>query len=306
MRVTNNITELIGQTPLVKLNRLTDEKSATVYVKLEAFNPGSSVKDRIALNMINQAEADGLLKPGSTIIEPTSGNTGVGLAMVAAARGYKLILVMPETMSIERRMLAAAYGAEFVLTPGAEGMKGAIRKAEEILAENSEYFCPQQFNNPANPEIHRKTTAQEVWSDTDGKVDAFVAGVGTGGTVTGVGETLKGYNPNIKVIAVEPASSPVLSGGNPGPHKIQGIGAGFLPKVMNTSILDEIIQVTNDDAMDTARRLAKEEGILVGISSGAAVFAALTEAKKLGAGKIVVVVAPDTGERYLSTELFKG
>jgi cysteine synthase len=306
MRVTNNITELIGQTPLVKLNRLTDEKSATVYVKLEAFNPGSSVKDRIALNMINQAEADGLLKPGSTIIEPTSGNTGVGLAMVAAARGYKLILVMPETMSIERRMLAAAYGAEFVLTPGAEGMKGAIRKAEEILAENSEYFCPQQFNNPANPEIHRKTTAQEVWSDTDGKVDAFVAGVGTGGTVTGVGETLKGYNPNIKVIAVEPASSPVLSGGNPGPHKIQGIGAGFLPKVMNTSILDEIIQVTNDDAMDTARRLAKEEGILVGISSGAAVFAALTEAKKLSAGKIVVVVAPDTGERYLSTELFKG
>jgi cysteine synthase len=258
------------------------------------------------LNMINQAEADGLLKPGSTIVEPTSGNTGVGLAMVAAARGYKLILVMPETMSIERRMLAAAYGAEFVLTPGAEGMKGAIRKAEEILAENPEYFCPQQFNNPANPEIHRKTTAQEVWSDTDGKVDAFVAGVGTGGTVTGVGETLKGYNPNIKVIAVEPASSPVLSGGNPGPHKIQGIGAGFLPKVMNTSILDEIIQVTNDDAMDTARRLAKEEGILVGISSGAAVFAALTEAKKLGAGKIVVVVAPDTGERYLSTELFKG
>jgi cysteine synthase len=306
MRVANNITELIGQTPLVKLNRLTDEKFATVYVKLEAFNPGSSVKDRIALNMINQAEADGLLKPGSTIVEPTSGNTGVGLAMVAAARGYKLILVMPETMSIERRMLAAAYGAEFVLTPGAEGMKGAIRKAEEILAENSEYFCPQQFNNPANPEIHRKTTAQEVWSDTDGKVDAFVAGVGTGGTVTGVGETLKGYNPNIKVIAVEPASSPVLSGGNPGPHKIQGIGAGFLPKVMNTSILDEIIQVTNDDAMDTARRLAKEEGILVGISSGAAVFAALTEAKKLGAGKIVVVVAPDTGERYLSTELFKG
>jgi cysteine synthase len=306
MRVANNITELIGQTPLVKLNRLTDEKSATVYVKLESFNPGSSVKDRIALSMINQAEADGLLKPGSTIIEPTSGNTGVGLAMVAAARGYKLILVMPETMSIERRMLAAAYGAEFVLTPGAEGMKGAIRKAEEILAENSEYFCPQQFNNPANPEIHRKTTAQEVWSDTDGKVDAFVAGVGTGGTVTGVGETLKGYNPNIKVIAVEPASSPVLSGGNPGPHKIQGIGAGFLPKVMNTSILDEIIQVTNDDAMDTARRLAKEEGILVGISSGAAVFAALTEAKKLGAGKIVVVVAPDTGERYLSTELFKG
>jgi cysteine synthase len=306
MRVANNITELIGQTPLVKLNRLTDEKFATVYVKLEAFNPGSSVKDRIALNMINQAEVDGLLKPGSTIVEPTSGNTGVGLAMVAAARGYKLILVMPETMSIERRMLAAAYGAEFVLTPGAEGMKGAIRKAEEILAENPEYFCPQQFNNPANPEIHRKTTAQEVWSDTDGKVDAFVAGVGTGGTVTGVGETLKGYNPNIKVIAVEPASSPVLSGGNPGPHKIQGIGAGFLPKVMNTSILDEIIQVTNDDAMDTARRLAKEEGILVGISSGAAVFAALTEAKKLGAGKIVVVVAPDTGERYLSTELFKG
>ncbi|HZW83305.1 MAG TPA: cysteine synthase A [Candidatus Deferrimicrobium sp.] len=305
MRVANNITELIGQTPLVKLNRLTDEKSATVYVKLESFNPGSSVKDRIALNMINQAEVDGLLKPGSTIVEPTSGNTGVGLAMVAAARGYKLILVMPETMSIERRMLAAAYGAEFVLTPGAEGMKGAIRKAEEILAENPEYFCPQQFNNPANPEVHRKTTAQEVWSATDGKVDAFVAGVGTGGTVTGVGETLKGFNPNIKVIAVEPASSPVLSGGNPGPHKIQGIGAGFLPKVMNTSILDDIIQVTNDDAMDTARRLAKEEGLLVGISSGAAVFAALTEAKKLGAGKIVVVVAPDTGERYLSTELFK-
>ncbi len=305
MRVANNITELIGQTPLVKLNNLTGEDSAAVYLKLESFNPGSSVKDRIALSMINQAEVEGLLKPGATIVEPTSGNTGVGLAMVAAARGYKLILVMPETMSIERRMLAAAYGAEFVLTPGAEGMKGAIRKVEEMLAENPAYFCPQQFNNPANPEIHRKTTGEEIWTSTGGKIDSFVAGVGTGGTVTGAGETLKAHNPKIRVIAVEPAHSPVLSGGNPGPHKIQGIGAGFVPKVINMSVLDEIAQVTNDEAMDTARRLAKEEGILVGISSGAAVFAALKEARKLGPDKVVVVIAPDTGERYLSTELFK-
>lgn len=305
MRVANNITELIGQTPLVKLNRLAGEDSATVYVKLESFNPGGSVKDRISLSMVKAAEEQGVLKPGSTIVEPTSGNTGIGLAMVAAAWGYRLILVMPETMSIERRNLMAAYGAEFVLTPGPEGMKGAIRKAEEMIAENPGYFCPQQFNNPANPEIHRQTTAEEVWEATGGDIDSFVGGVGTGGTITGVGEVLKSRKPEVRVVAVEPVHSPVLSGGNPGPHKIQGIGAGFVPGVLNKSVLDEIITVSNDEAMETARRLAKEEGLLVGISSGAAVFAALKEAKKQGPGKVVVVVAPDTGERYLSTELFK-
>ncbi len=305
MRIAANVTELIGQTPLVKLNRMVSEDSAALYVKLESFNPGGSVKDRIALSMVNKAEEQGLLKPGSTIVEPTSGNTGIGLAMVAAARGYRLILVMPETMSIERRMLAAAFGAEFVLTPGAEGMKGAIRRVEEILAENPEYFCPQQFNNPANPEIHRKTTAEEIWSATDGAVDAVVGGVGTGGTITGVGEVLKVRKPEVRIVAVEPVHSPVLSGGNPGPHKIQGIGAGFVPEVLNQAILDEISAVSNDEAMETARRMAKEEGILVGISAGAAVFAALKEAKRQGPGKVVVVIAPDTGERYLSTELFK-
>lgn len=305
MRVANNITELIGQTPLVKLNRLTGEKSADVYVKLEFFNPGGSIKDRIALSMVERAESEGLLKPDATIIEPTSGNTGVGLAMVAAARGYRLILVMPETMSIERRMLAAAYGAEFILTPGAEGMKGAIAKVEELLAANPDYFCPQQFNNPANPEMHRKTTAEEIWNATGGKIDAFVAGIGTGGTITGVAEALKAKKPAVKVVGVEPAGSPVISGGKPGPHKIQGIGAGFIPSVLDVKFLDQIAQVSNDDAMETARRLAKEEGILVGISAGAAVFAAINEAQQLGPGKVVVVVAPDTGERYLSTELFK-
>ncbi len=305
MRIAGSVTELIGQTPLVKLNRLAGEASATVCVKLESFNPGGSVKDRIALSMINRAEEEGLLKPGSTIVEPTSGNTGIGLAMVAAARGYRLILIMPETMSIERRLLAAAYGAEFVLTPGAEGMKGAIRRAEEILTEHPEYFCPQQFNNPANPEIHRTTTAEEIWSATEGAVDVIVGGVGTGGTITGVGEVLKARKPRVRVVAVEPVHSPVLSGGNPGPHKIQGIGAGFVPEVLNKNILDEISTVSNDEAIETARRLAKEEGILVGISAGAAVFAALKEARKQGPGKLVVVIAPDTGERYLSTELFK-
>ncbi|AVX20974.1 MULTISPECIES: cysteine synthase A [Carboxydocella] len=305
MRVANNIAELIGQTPLVRLNKLVDENMAEVYVKLESFNPGSSVKDRIALSMIEAAEQAGILKPGATIVEPTSGNTGIGLAMVAASRGYKLILVMPETMSIERRNLLKAYGAELILTPGSEGMKGAVRRAEELLAQNPDYFLPQQFKNPANPEIHRKTTALEILEQTGGQLDAFVGGVGTGGTITGVGEVLKEKIPGVKIVAVEPAASPVLSGGNPGPHKIQGIGAGFVPDVLNTKIYDQVIQVTNEDAMETARNLARKEGILVGISSGAAVWAALKVAKELGAGKRVVVVAPDTGERYLSTELFQ-
>jgi len=305
MRVANNIAELIGQTPLVKLNKLVEDNMAEVYVKLESFNPGSSVKDRIALAMIEAAEQAGILKPGATIVEPTSGNTGIGLAMVAASRGYKLILVMPETMSVERRNLLKAYGAELILTPGSEGMKGAVRRAEELLAQNPGYFLPQQFKNPANPEIHRKTTALEILEQTGGQLDAFVGGVGTGGTITGVGEVLKEKIPGIKVVAVEPAASPVLSGGNPGPHKIQGIGAGFVPDVLNTKIYDQVIQVANEDAMETARNLARNDGILVGISSGAAVWAALKVAKELGAGKRVVVVAPDTGERYLSTELFQ-
>lgn len=305
MRVANNIAELIGQTPLVKLNKLVEDDMAEVFVKLESFNPGSSVKDRIALAMIEAAEQAGVLKPGATIVEPTSGNTGIGLAMVAASRGYKLILVMPETMSVERRNLLKAYGAELILTPGSEGMKGAVRRAEELLAQNPDYFLPQQFKNPANPDVHRRTTALEVLEQTGGKLDAFVGGVGTGGTITGVGEVLKEKIPGVKVIAVEPAASPVLSGGNPGPHKIQGIGAGFVPDVLNTKIYDQVIQVTNEDAMETARNLARKEGILVGISSGAAVFAALQVARELGAGRRVVVVAPDTGERYLSTELFQ-
>ncbi|MDA8211083.1 MAG: cysteine synthase A [Clostridia bacterium] len=304
MRIANNISELVGQTPVVKLNKIAGKDDATVYVKLESFNPASSVKDRIALSMIDAAEKSGALQPGATIVEPTSGNTGIGLAMIAAARGYKLILVMPETMSIERRNLLKAYGAELVLTPGPEGMKGAIRKAEEIVQENPGYFIPQQFKNPANPQIHRELTAREVLEQAQGQLDAFVSGVGTGGTVTGVGEILKQNFPDIKIVAVEPAASPVLSGGQPGPHKIQGIGAGFVPDVLNLKIVDEIITVSNEDAMETARKLARQEGILVGISSGAAVFAALQVAKRLGAGKKVIVVAPDTGERYLSTELF--
>lgn len=305
MRKVNNISELIGFTPMVKLNRVVGADDAEVFVKLESYNPGSSVKDRIALSMIEAAEEEGLLKEGSTIIEPTSGNTGIGLAMLAAARGYKAILVMPDTMSMERRNLLKAFGAELVLTPGAEGMGGAIRKAEALAQENDTYFMPQQFKNLANPAVHRKTTALEVLEQMENDLDAFVAGVGTGGTVTGVGEVLKEQLPNVEVIAVEPVASPVLSGGKPGPHKIQGIGAGFVPDVLNTAIYDKIIKVENEEAMEMGRRLAKEEGILVGISSGAAIVAAVQTAKRLGKGKKVVVVAPDTGERYLSTALFQ-
>ncbi len=305
VRKANNITELIGSTPIVKLNRLVGSDDADVYVKLESYNPGSSVKDRIALSMIEAAEKEGLLKEGSVILEPTSGNTGIGLAMIAAARGYKAILVMPDTMSIERRNLLKAFGAELVLTPGAEGMGGAIRKAEAIASENPEYFIPQQFKNLANPEVHRQTTAAEILEQTGGKLDAFVAGVGTGGTVTGVGEVLKAKIPGVEIIAVEPVASPVLSGGKPGPHKIQGIGAGFVPDVLNTEVYDRIEKIENEEAIEIGRRLASEEGILVGISSGAAVQAALLAAKRLGKGKTVLAIAPDTGERYLSTALFQ-
>lgn len=303
MRVVNSITDLIGQTPLVRLQRIVKPGMANIYVKVEAFNPGGSIKDRIALGMIKDAEERGVLRPGGTIVEPTSGNTGIGLAMIAAARGYRLIVVMPETMSVERRLLMAAYGAEFVLTPGAEGMNGAIEEGKRLIRENPDYFMPQQFENPANPEAHRKSTVLELM-DQLSNIDAFVAGIGTGGTITGVGEMLKEHLPKVKIIGVEPASSPVISGGKPGPHKIQGIGAGFVPKVLNKTILDDIIQVVNEDALETARKLAREEGLLVGISSGAAVSAALQVAGTLGEGKNVVVIAPDTGERYLSTELF--
>jgi len=307
MRVANSITELIGQTPLVKLNRVVDADAADIYLKLEFFNPGSSVKDRIALSMIEAAEAEGLLKPGDTIIEPTSGNTGIGLAMVAAAKGYRAILVMPETMSIERRNLLRAYGAELVLTPGTEGMRGAIRKAEELAEENPSYFMPQQFNNLANPRVHRETTGQELLAQAKeiGGIDAFVAGVGTGGTITGAGQVLKEAYPHVHIVAVEPASSPVLSGGKPGPNKIQGIGAGFIPDILDTTIYDEIIQVEVEDAYEVARRVAREEGILGGISSGAAVHAALQVARRLGKGKKVVAVIPSNGERYLSTPLYQ-
>lgn len=305
MRVANDVTELIGGTPMVKLNKMVGPESATVYVKLEFFNPAGSIKDRIAYSMIKAAEEQGILKEDSVIVEPTSGNTGIGLAMVAAARGYRLILVMPESMSIERRKLLAAFGAEFILTPAYEGMKGAIDKALELVRENKNYFMPQQFENLANPEYHRKTTALEILEQTQGKIDVFVAGVGTGGTITGVGEVLKSKIPNLKVVAVEPATSAVLSGGEPGPHKIQGIGAGFVPEILNREIIDSINPVSNEDAMETARRLAKEEGLLVGISSGAAVYAALQQAKKLDKDKVVVAIAPDTGERYLTTELYK-
>ena len=306
MRVANSITDLIGYTPLVKLNRVVNEGSADIYLKLEFFNPGSSVKDRIALAMIEAAEAEGKLKPGDTIIEPTSGNTGIGLAMVAAAKGYKAVLVMPETMSIERRNLLRAYGAELVLTPGSEAMGGAIRKAEELAKENN-YFMPQQFKNPANPQIHRETTGRELLEQAKeiGGVDAFISGVGTGGTITGAGQVLREHYPNVKIIAVEPTGSPVLSGGKPGPHKIQGIGAGFIPEILDTHIYDEIIQVENEEAFDAARRVARQEGILGGISSGAAIHAALQVAEKLGKGKNVIAVIPSNGERYLSTPLYQ-
>ncbi|WP_088226253.1 cysteine synthase A [Desulfosporosinus sp. FKB] len=303
MRVVNSITDLIGQTPLVKLQRIVKPGMANIYVKVEAFNPGGSIKDRIALGMVIDAEKRGVLRPGGTIVEPTSGNTGIGLAMIAAARGYRLIVVMPETMSVERRLLMAAYGAEFVLTPGSAGMNGAIEEAERLIRENPDYFMPQQFENLANPEAHRKSTVLELLEQL-GNIDAFVAGIGTGGTITGVGEILKEHLSNVKIIGVEPASSPVISGGKPGPHKIQGIGAGFVPKVLNASILDQIVSISNDDALETARKLASQEGLLVGISSGAAVSAALQAASDLGEGKNVVAIAPDTGERYLSTELF--
>ncbi|SDH94186.1 cysteine synthase A [Desulfosporosinus hippei] len=303
MRVVDNITELIGKTPLVRLQRIVKPGMANVYVKVEFFNPGGSVKDRIAWGMIKDAEERGILRPGGTIIEPTSGNTGIGLAMIAAARGYRLIVVMPDSLSVERRMLMAAYGAEFILTPGAEGMNGAIAEAKRLLNENPDYFMPQQFENPANPEAHRKTTALELLEQLQ-DIHAFVAGIGTGGTITGVGEVLKARLPEIQIIGAEPASSPVISGGKPGSHKIQGIGAGFIPEVLNKSILDQVIQVSNEEAMETARRMAREEGLLVGISCGAAVSAALQVAATLGEGKNIVVLAPDTGERYLSTELF--
>jgi cysteine synthase A len=302
-RVANSISELVGQTPIVKLNRVVDDNSADVYVKLEYFNPGSSVKDRIALAMIEAAEKEGQLKPGDTLIEPTSGNTGIGLAMIAAAKGYRAILVMPETMSIERRNLLRAYGAELVLTPGPEGMGGAIRKAEELAKEHG-YFVPQQFNNGANPEIHRNTTAQEILQQVD-QLDAFVAGIGTGGTITGVGQVLKEKFAGLKVVAVEPADSPVLSGGKPGPHKIQGIGAGFVPKVLDTDVYDQIIQVSTDEAYTAARNTAKNEAILAGVSGGAAIHAALKIAKELGKGKKVLAIVPDNGERYFSTPLYQ-
>ncbi|EOP77051.1 cysteine synthase A [Bacillus pseudomycoides] len=304
MRVAQSVSELIGKTPIVKLNRIVEQDSADIYLKLEFMNPGSSVKDRIALSMIEAAEKKGLLKEGDTIIEPTSGNTGIGLAMVAAAKGYKAILVMPETMSIERRNLLRAYGAELVLTPGPEGMGGAIRKATELAKEHG-YFIPQQFQNPANPEIHRLTTGPEIVEQMGNQLDAFIAGIGTGGTITGAGEVLKEIYKDIRIYAVEPADSPVLSGGKPGPHKIQGIGAGFVPETLDVEVYDEIIQVKTEQAFEYARRVAREEGILVGISSGAVIYAATEVAKKLGKGKKVLVIIPSNGERYLSTPLYQ-
>jgi cysteine synthase A len=307
MRIADDITQLIGGTPLVRLHHVDDGADATIAAKLEFFNPAGSVKDRIALSMIDAAEAAGLLTPGTTVVEPTSGNTGIALAMVCAARGYKCIFTMPETMSKERRLLLRGYGAELVLTPGPDGMGGAIAKAEEIAKGDGDFFMPQQFENPANPGIHRRTTAEEIWSDTDGSVDILVAGVGTGGTITGVGEVLKERKPGVQVIAVEPAASPVLSGGAKGPHPIQGIGAGFVPAILDTDVYDEVITVENQDAFDTAHRMAHEEGLLVGISSGAATWAAVQVAHRPeNAGKLIVVIIPSFGERYLSTALFEG
>jgi cysteine synthase A len=307
MKIANDITELIGNTPLVRLRRLTEGAGATVVAKLEFFNPAHSVKDRIGVSMIDAAEKAGLIGPDSIILEPTSGNTGIALAMVCAARGYHCVFTMPETMSKERRALLRAYGAELVLTPGPEGMPGAIAKAEELAKSDSRYFVPQQFENPANPAIHRATTAEEIWKDTDGAVDVVVSGVGTGGTITGVGQVLKERKPSVKMVAVEPAASPVLSGGQKGPHPIQGIGAGFVPAILDTGVVDEIIQVENADAFDIARRSAREEGLLVGISSGAALWAALQVARRSeNAGKLIVVIVPSFGERYLSTALFEG
>ena len=304
LRAHADITELIGRTPLVRLNRLSKPGSATIYGKVESFNPGGSIKDRICLNMINEAERQGKLKPGGTIVEPTSGNTGIGLALVAAVRGYKLILVMPESMSMERASLLSSYGAQLVLTAAWEGMKGSIKEAESIIAQNPSYYMPDQFSNPANPAIHRKTTGPEILEALDGRVDAFVAAVGTGGTITGCGEVIRERNPAAKIIAVEPAGSPVLSGGDPGPHKIQGIGAGFIPKVLNRTLLDRVITVTDDEAYQTAKLLAKKEGLLVGISAGANVFAAQKVAEELGPGRNVVTILCDTGERYISIEKY--
>ena len=306
MKIANNITELVGNTPLVKLNRVTAGAGATVVTKLEFFNPGHSVKDRIAVAMLDAAQAAGQLGPDTVVLEPTSGNTGIGLAMACAARGIKCAFVMPETMSRERKLLLKAYGAELILTPGPEGMGGAIAKARELAESDPKYFIPQQFENPANPEIHRQTTAEEIWRDTDGQVDIVVSGIGTGGTITGIGEVLKAKKPGVKIVAVEPDASPVLSGGQKGPHPIQGIGAGFVPGVLNTAIYDEVIRVKNDDALATARQMATDEGLLVGISSGAATWAALDLAKRPeNAGKLIVVIIPSFGERYLSTALYQ-
>jgi len=306
MRIANSVTDLIGNTPLVRINRLGEGSAGTVVAKLEFQNPAHSVKDRIALSMIDAAQAAGKIGPDTIVLEPTSGNTGIGLAMVCAARGIRCAFVMPETMSRERRLLLKAYGAELTLTPGPDGITGAIRKSQEMAAADSRYFIPQQFENAANPEIHRKTTAEEIWRDTDGKVDVFVSGVGTGGTITGVGEVLRARKPGVKIIAVEPAASPVLSGGQKGPHPIQGIGAGFVPAILNTRIYDEVVRVTNDDALVVARQMASTEGLLVGISAGAAMWAALEQAKRPeNAGRMIVVIIPSFGERYLSTVLFQ-